>query len=316
MRAVAAALGVVVIVCVAMLNVGGAQVADASFHQMRVYAVMGGLDSNLDVQYVELRMTSGGQTQVGGKVICFFDANGAPSAQFKFASNHAETSANQSSILVGSPAFDGAWEHSPDELFGPSTVTSVSGTAFVTAPVLANGKVAFGTDSATEAALMCGAGFAVIDSVAYGPSYTGTVNFGTKAGGAVGQGAADVLKITGNVCNPCARDNSTDYAVVSASVPANNPRNNKGESAALGAAPSVQGDADCDGDVDGNDGLAALIDAANMGSPQCAHLSDINCDQAHGVDDAIEIFRHAAELPRLVPLPGGCAALGDTVTPP
>lgn len=181
MRALAAALGIVIIACVAMLNPGREPVADASFHFMRVYAVMGGLDTNQDVQYVELRMTSGGQTQVGGTVICFFDASGAPSAQFKFASDHAETSSSQSSILVGSGAFDSAWAHSPDELFGPSTVTSISGSALVTAPVRESGKVAFGTDSATEPANMCGAGFGVIDSVAYGPAYSGPVDFGTKA---------------------------------------------------------------------------------------------------------------------------------------
>src|SRR3990172_9800113 len=49
------------------------QEAHAAFHLMRIHAVMGGFNAVNTIQYVELRMCSGGQNFVTGHTIRFYD---------------------------------------------------------------------------------------------------------------------------------------------------------------------------------------------------------------------------------------------------
>jgi hypothetical protein len=213
------------------------QEADAAFHFMRVHGVMRGAGSNTHVQFVELRMASGGQTDVGGHVICFFDPAGDPWARFTFPGDVQGGSAG-SSILVGSASMNALWPHTPDFIFGPSNTVSFDLSADTSNPVyegLGHGKVAFGSDSAATPSEMCGTQFSVIDSVAYGSGYTGAVDYGTKF-------PADLpftdppraVRLTGPLCNPCVRDNSMDYSIVDLTEAPNYPRNNAGQTGPIG----------------------------------------------------------------------------------
>src|SRR5574341_2144430 len=119
---IAVAAVIALITCAVLLARGSfptnAPPADAAFHLMRVHAVMHAANGNTQIQYVELRMASGGQTLVSGHDLCFFDPSGDPWARFTFPGN-VQNGAQGSSILVGSPSMDAIWPHAPDFVFGP-----------------------------------------------------------------------------------------------------------------------------------------------------------------------------------------------------
>lgn len=226
---------------------GSVRSGDAAFHLMRVYGVMGGAGGDANVQYVELRMTDAGQNFVAGHDICFYDATGAAYARYRFPAN-VTNSADEASILVGTTEFDNSWSGSlgANFTFGDAGNTvAIQGGADVNHPVRTPaGKVAFGTDTATTPSLMCQAGFTpnLIDSVAYGASYAGTVDFpGSPPTGPAADlptSGTQALRLQGPICidgsfgSPCAspRENSVNYAVVDVNMAGNNPRNNASQS--------------------------------------------------------------------------------------
>jgi hypothetical protein len=275
------------------------QDAAASFHIMRVYGVMGGANGNANIQYVELRMPDPGQNFLvlgsgGTAVLCFFDSSGAPYARFKFPSD-VGNGADEASILIATSEFDAAWTAgSPDFTFSAANTTAIAGGADVLHPVRAPaGKVSFGTDSATMASLMCAGTFSVIDSVAYGTGYAGTVNFGTRfnqdlltAGvqNAKVQGPAPTNPANGSLCFPAsfasncsvARNNSLDYAVVNTNDAGNNPRNNAGQ-----VGPVALIDADGDGVGDATDLCPGTAPAAPVDANGCSQAQvDSDADGA------------------------------------
>ena len=299
--------------------------ADASFHLMRVHGVMRGFMGNTTIQYVELRMASEGQTQVSGHDICFFDPSGNPWARFTFPGN-VQNGASGSSILVGSPGMDALWPHDPDFVFGPGNTVGFDISADTRNPVyegFGQGKVAFGSDSAAVPADMCGAQFNVIDSIAYGTTYSGPVDFGTQFGSDLPFAGESALRLTGPLCAPpCARDNSADYSIVDLADPANYPRNNAGQSGALGdggtptpsptpgqptptptpgpspsSGPQMQGDVNCDDLATSVDALFILREVAGLGAGACAGNGDVNCDGNRTSVDALGVLRYVASLP-------------------
>lgn len=338
-------LAAAVAVAAVVLSLGstGAPTAEASFHQMRVYSVMGGFNGDETAQFVELRMATGGQTQVGGHVICFFSADGSPWARFKFPNNVGNGDSGDS-ILVGSGAFDAAWgAGGPDFFFLPGTTTAIAFDASNTEPVpFPAGYVGFGSDSASQPSEMCLAGYSEIDSVAYGAAYTGGVNFGTKLASDLPTDSTSAIGLTGALCNPCTRDNSADYGIVDTNEVAHQPRNNSGDQGLItpgeptptpgptgtpGPSPTpggkvLVGDMDCDGDVDSVDGLAILRAIASLpGLPQepgCPDVGaaggifgDLGCDGALDAVDALRVLRFVAGLSALN-APVGCPAVGTS----
>lgn len=238
-------VSVLLVAFTALVGVSQVQRSDASVHVMRVYGVMAGASGDPDVQYVELRMAAAGQTQTDGTYLCFYDVTGSAYARFEFTAN-VTAGANGSSILVGTSEFDAAWAAgSPDFLLGANTV-AIAGGADTSHPVRSpGGKVSFGIDSAAiPAADMCQASFSVIDSVAYGTGYSGTVDFGTKLNADLTITGTDAVRLQGPVCFPiiCTRDNSTDYdaspptVLTDVNVPGDHPRNNAGTTGPLSVA--------------------------------------------------------------------------------
>ena len=295
----------------------GAPPAEASFHLMRVHGVMRGFMGGSTFQFVELRMASGGQTQVSGHNICFFDPAGNPWGRFTFPGN-VSNGAQGSSILIGSPSMDAVWPSAPDFVFGPGNTVGFALTADPSNPVyegFGQGKVAFGSDSATLPAEMCGAQFNVIDSVAYGTTYSGPVDFGTQFGDDLPVVGESAIRLTGALCNPCARDNSVDYSIVDLADPANYPRNNAGQSGPLGdggtptpsptptpgPSPSsgqqMQGDVNCDHLATSVDALFILREVAGLSAGACAGNGDVNCDGNRTSVDALGVLRYVAGLP-------------------
>ncbi len=230
---------------VALVGISQAQRTDAAFHIMRVYGVMGGASGDADVQYVELRMVSAGQTLVSGHHLCFYDASGSAYARFTFPSNVANGTLG-SSILISTSEFDSAWAAgSSDFLFSSSNTVAIAGGADVDHPVRSpGGKVSFGSDAAAVPAQMCQASFAVVDSVAYGTGYSGAVDYGTKLNADLPTAGTSAVRLQGALCHPdylpalCVRDNSTDYAITDVNTSGNNPRNNAGAAGPVGG-PSV-----------------------------------------------------------------------------
>ncbi|MEX1255100.1 MAG: hypothetical protein WEE64_12250 [Dehalococcoidia bacterium] len=81
--------------------------AFAAFHCMRIHAVMAGFNTNNSIQYVELRMNTGGQTAVSGHEVRFYDSAGTHKATFTipgFISN----GSTGDSILIGTSEFNAA----------------------------------------------------------------------------------------------------------------------------------------------------------------------------------------------------------------
>jgi len=252
------------------------QSAESAFHLMRVYGVMGGAEGNANVQYVELRMSDPGQSIVTGHHICLYDAAGNAWARFRFPSSVANGS-DEASILVGTTEFNNAWAGgSADFTFSAANTVAINGSADPAHPVVTgSGKVAFGTDGATVTASMCQGQFSLIDSVAYGASYTGAVDFAPAFGSDLPTSGTQALQLQvspichpGSLASPCAPppSNSADYALVDTNSAANHPRNNANESGPIG------GDADGDG----------YTNVAEAGEPVCA--GSTNDDSA---DDAL-----------------------------
>jgi len=321
----------------------GPQPASADHHLMRIHAVMGGLDGNGEVQYVELRMTSGGQTNVGGKKLCFFDIDGDPWATFTFP-NSVGNGASGSSILIGSPSFDAEWDAgSPDFTFGPGNTVSNGLGVDVEIPVPhPAGKVSFGSS--------CG----VVDSVAYGSDYAGAAENPPNFLADLPIDGAQAIHLVDAPSGP--KNNSEDYEIVNVNITANQPRNNAGDQGPLsdgqtptatpdptptasptatpGPSPTFnpinprQGDTDCDTDVDENDAIYLLEYTADLeGGEQpapCFDLQqivdqsgfawgDVNCDGEVNAIDALHIFAYLADV-TLEQDAGNCFPIGNVMT--
>lgn len=356
--AFAALLTIMLAVVIARMSTSDTPVAEASSHEVRIYAVMGGGDNDDSIQFVELRQAIGGQNQVQNAQLCFYDENGVPWARFVFPAM-ANSGSSQSSILVASQAMADAWNVSggatPDVIFSAANTMALDqdNLADVTAPIVhPNGAIVYEANTPDTS---CGSPLNPIDAISYGTGFTGGALIGNPE-----DTFDEDLPINGNgfrlkttpVTFP-PTDNSTEYEVATCLVA----RNNAGVSGPVGegcpaptpspspsptptASPSptptpsfppcptpfpnaivpqftcaplaVQGDGDCDLDVDANDGLIAVRDAANAGSPTCfGARTDIDCDNAHSVIDALEIFRYAAGIfTRVAPQPGDCISIG------
>lgn len=224
MRFVAVAAAIAIALGAGILALRSPTETQSAFHRMRIYAVGGGAGGNAGIQYVELRMASAGQSQVGGHDICFFDENGDPWARFSFDDN-VSNGASGSSILTGSTMMDTKWPAGePDFTFGAGNTTAIAAGADPDTPVHpGSGKVAFGSDP-TNPAEMCAGSFDVIDSIAYGSGYSGTVDFGTKFASDLPVSGTQAIELQAGLCLPGCQENSTDYAVADAE-----PRNNGGD---------------------------------------------------------------------------------------
>ena len=256
------ALGVVVIVAAAASQLH-APPADASFHCMRIHAVMAGVNGDTSQQYVELRMPTPGQTVVAGTQLLFFSgAGGMPMATFTF----------PSSLPMGSNGAAGA-----SILIATTNLQTAAGvTADFTMPANVlpqDGKVQF------TGAFNCNLTGTVIDSVAYGSVSMGVPDCPL---GAPVNAAAPPLPTTGTQaltlnnlnlqCGVAGNNNSTEYTLQAAA-----PRNN------AGVVGSFNSDSDGDLVPDISDSCpgtapAALVDGSGCSAAQVDSDGDTICN--------------------------------------
>lgn len=171
--------------------------AEAAFHIMRIREVLAQFGGDPRIQFIELEMFAAGQNLVAGHTLLFQDADGSPRGEFAMANNVAG-STNGSSILLGTAAFQAAFNVAPDFVIPEGLLAPFSG------------RVCFES----------------IDCVAYGDFLGSNTSYGQPAAGFPVSGRASLVL---RASPPPARNNSADY-----SFAAPTPRNNGGT---LGNAP-------------------------------------------------------------------------------
>ncbi len=197
---------VTLLVSVALLGMQQ-RIAYASFHCMRVHAVMAGFQSNDSIQYIELRMSLSSQTLVSGHQIKFYDASGTLKATFTFPSGVTGPSVGYS-ILIGTQEFnDNTNGGDADFTFSGSNTVGANGGDPLHPIQAPDGKVTF-----AEGGITCLlAGPPVVGSAAYG-SFTGTVDYGSTPAPALPT-PSDNRALRLNNLAPEATDNSTEYSL-------------------------------------------------------------------------------------------------------
>lgn len=266
--------------------------ANAAFHLMRIHAVMHGFQGNNNIQYVELRMCSAGQSFVSGHTIDFYDGSNVLKARFTFPGNVSFGSTGES-ILIATSEFDaastgpgaGGSGGDADFVFSEANTAAFNGGDALHPVQGPDGKVVF-APLATDG---CDAGFGVqagdVDSVAYG---TGTPDFGSAAPALPSPSDNRALRES-DITGPS--DNSTDYslqataaapktvAMASLTTDLDTPRNNSRQVATL----TTIADEDGDGVPDGSDlcpgtGAAEPVDANGCSDLQVDGDLDSVCD--------------------------------------
>ena len=222
---------VAIVLSLALVFVQG-RTAHATFHCMRIHAVLAGFSGDNNVQYVELRMSSAFQGFVGFRQIKFYDSAGTLKATFTFPSS-VTNAVFGDSILIATTEFNAsATGGAADFTFAGDTVGSNGGDPLhpVQSP---DGKVTF-----AEGPTTCVFGPPnVVDSAAYG-AFTGTVDYGSAATALSSPSDNQALRLGKLNLLVEATNNSTEYSlsavstttfsVASGSLPTDlaSPRNN------------------------------------------------------------------------------------------
>ncbi len=221
------AAGVVTPVLLLVASLGHVDIAYASFHCMRIHAVMAGLNGNSSIQYVELRMDQPGQEFVALQPLQFFDAAGVLKATFTFPVNVTNASTGDS-ILVATSEFSAAAMGGAADFTFSAANTAASNGGDPLHPVQSPGGKVVWAPGVANCALTVPA-----DSVAYGGA---PADFGTAAVALPSPSNSNALRLDNLNTNPT--DNSTEYAlrgvsgstytVAPANLPADltTPRNN------------------------------------------------------------------------------------------
>jgi hypothetical protein len=246
MRALVSAAAAFVFAAVVLLSSGG-HVALASFHCMRIHAVIGGLAGNSSIQYVELRMNAGGQSLVAGHTLEFRDGSGTLKATFTFPSN-VSNALTGDSILIATSEFNAvAIGGMADYTFSMANTVGANGGDPLHPVQGTNGSVIWVPVGSPGASGNC-ALQSPVDSVAYG---TATATYGTAAAALPSPGTTQALRLNNLALN--VTNNHTEYDLQSVSTstfavaPANlasdrtTPRNNGRTVIKLTTASSVGG---------------------------------------------------------------------------
>ena len=189
----------------AMLCAGAAPAAFASFHLMLIDEIFTSPDGR--IQYIELRATSNGQTQLANTRIVAFDPTGAVETMIIDIAANLPALGSGESWLVATSCFQNAAGFAPDYVIPAANLIPST-----------DGRVVFRNDAGTS----------VPDAVAYG-AYTGAnTGFGTPAAPLPTDGQNALQRVS--TTNP--DNNSTNFA-----VGGNSPKRNDGMTATLDLRP-------------------------------------------------------------------------------
>jgi hypothetical protein len=188
---------------------GSTRPAYAAFHCMRIHAVMAGFDGNDDLQFVELRMNSGGQTVLGGHKMRFFDAAGTQTAEFTFPSG-VTNGLKGESVLIATAEFNNDWTPggNADFEFSLANTTGTTTDNRLHPVQYPGGKVIFEPNFAG-----CVSG-PPVDSLAYDPAATVPPDFGSRAAALPSPSTNLGLQLDNLALAPS--DNSTEYDLMPA----------------------------------------------------------------------------------------------------
>lgn len=142
--------------------------AAATFHFMRIVQVYGGAPSHPDAQYVVLQMCTGGQNEVGGHTVAFYDATGTLAHSEAFLTD-VGVGTSQAKILVGTS--------SAEALFGLAADLAIP--AAILTP---GGKLCFAPESGP------------IDCVGWGNIATPDATIGTPFDAGIGLPPGEALQ--------------------------------------------------------------------------------------------------------------------------
>jgi hypothetical protein len=262
--------------------------AHATFHLMSVSEVGAGFHGDADVQFVELRLDAGGQTNLVDTRLTVFDAAGN-ATELLLSDHPVADGSSGANVLYATAAFAAATGVVPDFVIPPGLVTPTGMVCWGAPGVVPPAPSAWDFDKPSE----------YVDCVAYG-SYAGVTRpaSGTPTSLAPGDGTQSLTRTTGTSTSG---SNANDFALA---VPT--ACNNAGHCTDLsrGGSEDTCGDADGNGSVTVTDGVQTLRAAAGLSSTCTLTRCDVNGSGSITVSDGVQVLRAAAGL-----------AVGGTCTP-
>ena len=259
----------------------------ATFHLMSISEIgvaVGGTD--LNVQYVELRLDFAGQTHLENTRLTAFDAAGAATELLLTPSDVANgtTGAN---VLYATEAFASRTGVTPDFVIPPG-ISATSGMICWGAP---------GTSPPDPSTWDLDKPNNYVDCVAYG-GYSGATRNASGTPTTLAPGSP-TQSLTRTKNTGASGSNDADFALATPNV-----CNNAGNCTDLAFEPDATcGDADGSGAVTVTDGVQTLRAAAGLSSPCTLATCDVNGSGTVTVTDGVAVLRGAAGLP----LGGTCA---------
>ena len=191
--------------------------ASASFHCIRIHAVMAGFNGDNDIQYVELRMSKTVQNFVADTTIKFYDVDNMLKATFTFPSS-VPPNAFGDSILIGTQEFNKSTiGGNADFTFTNANTAGANGGDPLHPLQSPGGKVTFAEQAPLYAFTCTPGGPTVVDSVAYG-SFSGIVDYGSAATALPSPSDNRALRLGKLNPNVEATNNSTEYSLQSVST--------------------------------------------------------------------------------------------------
>jgi hypothetical protein len=264
------------------------QVAGATFHLVSISEIGAGFGGNAAVQFVELRLDGGGQTNFSGTRLTAFDANGN-ATQLLLADRPVTNGTSGANVLYATAAFATATGVAPDFVIPAGIVTPTGMICWGAPGVVPPDPTTWDFDKPNN----------YTDCVAYG-GFTGATRLesGTPSALGPGDGTQSLTRTKGSGESG---SNAVDFALAAPNV-----CNNAGDCTDLADGADVCGDADGSGSVTVTDGVQTLRAAAGLESPCTPARCDVNGSGTITVTDGVQVLRGAAGLP----LDGTCT-VGD-----
>jgi hypothetical protein len=100
--------------------------ASATFHEVWIREIFPGSTAQPEAEYVELQMWASGQNFVAGHHVTAYEADGSVAGTTAFAAD-VPAGANQSTILLATPAVESAFGVAPDAVMAPGQLDPAGG---------------------------------------------------------------------------------------------------------------------------------------------------------------------------------------------
>jgi hypothetical protein len=252
--------------------------AGATFHIVSISELGSGFNGAADVQFVELRLDLGAQTNTTNTRLTVFAADGTATL-LKLADHALANGTSGANVLYATAAFTTATGVTPDFEIPPGILTPAGmvcwGAPGIVPPPPDQWDLAKPNN--------------YVDCVAYG-GFTGTTRpaSGTPSALPPGDGTQSLARDKGTSVSG---SNDVDFALATPNV-----CNNAGACTDLATGAALCGDADGSGSVTVTDGVQTLRAAAGLSSPCTPAHCDVNGNGSITVTDGVQVLRAAAGL--------------------